>query len=57
MDQTSDKTKSEMKEVEEERHKHLVMIGNVLHSSVPISNNEVKGELENEINGVDWQRR
>ena len=37
----SDRTKTKMKETEEERHKHLVMIGNVLHSTVPVSNNEV----------------
>ena len=32
---------AEMKECEAVRAAHLVMIGNVLHPSVPISNNEV----------------
>ena len=31
-----------MKECEVERYKHLVMIGNVLHPSVPISDDEVR---------------
>jgi seryl-tRNA synthetase len=39
--EASEHAKEEMKEVEKERHKHLVMIGNVLHPSVPISNDEV----------------
>ena len=40
-EEASDKTKAEIKECEVERYKHLVMIGNVLHPSVPISNDEV----------------
>ena len=40
--EASERAKQEMKETEEERHKHLVMIGNVLHPSVPISNDEVR---------------
>ena len=39
--EASEKAKQEMKDTEEERHKHLVMIGNILHPSVPISNDEV----------------
>ena len=39
--EASERAKEEMKEVEKERHKHLVMIGNILHPSVPISNDEV----------------
>ena len=41
IEEASDKTKAEIKECEVERYKHLVMIGNVLHPSVPISNDEV----------------
>ncbi len=41
IEEAATKTKAEIKECEEERYKHLVMIGNVLHPSVPISNNEV----------------
>lgn len=39
--EASERAKMKMKDTEEERHKHLVMIGNVLHASVPVSNNEV----------------
>lgn len=39
--EASERVKTEIKETEEERHKHLVMIGNTLHPSVPISNDEV----------------
>ena len=41
IEEAANKTKTEIKECEEERYKHLVMIGNVLHPSVPISNDEV----------------
>ena len=41
IEEASEKTKAEIKECEVERYKHLVMIGNVLHPSVPISNDEV----------------
>ena len=41
IEEAANKTKIEIKECEEERYKHLVMIGNVLHPSVPISNDEV----------------
>ena len=41
IEECSEKNKMEMKECEVERYKHLVMIGNVLHPSVPISNDEV----------------
>ena len=37
----SEQAKADMKECETERHKHLVMIGNLLHRSVPISDDEV----------------
>ena len=39
--EASERTKVEIREIEEERHKHLTMIGNILHPSVPISNDEV----------------
>ena len=41
IEEASEKNKMEIKECEVERYKHLVMIGNVLHPSVPISNDEV----------------
>ena len=41
IEEASDKNKVEMKECEEERYKHLAMIGNILHPSVPISDDEV----------------
>ena len=41
IEEAANRTKVEIKECEEERYKHLVMIGNVLHPSVPISNDEV----------------
>ena len=41
IEESSDRNKAEMKECEVERYKHLVMIGNVLHPSVPISDDEV----------------
>ena len=41
IEESSDKNKAEMKECEVERYTHLVMIGNVLHPSVPISDDEV----------------
>ena len=41
MDEANSKCTVEMKECETERHRHLVMIGNVLHPSVPVSNDEV----------------
>ena len=41
IEEAANKTKIEIKECEEERYKHLVMIGNILHPSVPISNDEV----------------
>ena len=41
IEEAANKTKIEIKECEEERYKHLVMIGNLLHPSVPISNDEV----------------
>ena len=41
IEEASDKNKVEMKECEVERYKHLVMIGNILHPSVPISDDEV----------------
>ena len=50
VDESSDGAKAEMKDVEEERHKHLVMIGNTLHPSVPISNNEVPALV-----GLPWE--
>ena len=37
----SEQAKADMKECETERHKHLVMIGNLLHANVPISDDEV----------------
>ena len=42
MEENAQQAKTDIKECEEQRHKHLVMIGNVLHSSVPISNDEVR---------------
>ena len=39
--EASERAKLEMKETGDVRHKHLVMIGNTLHPSVPISNDEV----------------
>ena len=39
--EANEKCVAEMKERETERHFHLVQIGNILHPSVPISNDEV----------------
>ena len=58
IEECSEKNKTEMKECEVERYKHLVMIGNVLHPSVPISNDEVgmgKGEREREGGKVEGE--
>ena len=41
IEESSDRNKAVMKECEVERYKHLVMIGNILHPSVPISDDEV----------------
>ena len=46
IEESSDRNKAEMKECEVERYKHLVMIGNILHPSVPISDDEVWREGE-----------
>ena len=41
IDTTSKTIIAEAAQIEEERYKHLTTIGNLLHPSVPISNNEV----------------
>ena len=42
IEDASKKCVTEMKECESERDANLTQIGNVLHPSVPISNNEVR---------------
>ncbi len=42
IEEKNEKAKEEVKVCDEERHRHLVMIGNILHPSVPVSNDEVK---------------
>ena len=39
--EASEMAKQDITDTEEERHRHLFMIGNTLHPSVPISNDEV----------------
>ena len=41
IEEANEKNATERKELEAVRSQHLVMIGNILHPSVPISNNEV----------------
>ena len=48
--ESNDRCTAEMKECETVRQQHLVHIGNTLHPSVPISDNEVRG-------GGRWRRR
>ena len=41
VEEANKKCVAEMKECEAQRHSHLIQIGNILHPSVPISDNEV----------------
>ena len=41
IEEANERSNAEMKECEEERLRNLVMIGNLLHESVPVSNDEV----------------
>ena len=41
IEEANERSNVEMKECEEERLKNLVMIGNLLEKSVPVSNDEV----------------
>lgn len=41
VEEANKKCVTEMKECETRRHAHLTQIGNILHPSVPISDNEV----------------
>ena len=41
VEEANKKCVAEMKECEAQRHSHLTQIGNILHPSVPISDNEV----------------
>lgn len=43
VDEAMEKTDSERTRLETERFEHLREIGNLLHPSVPISNDEVRG--------------
>ena len=42
IEEANTKNEAERKELETVRSQHLVMIGNILHPSVPVSNNEVR---------------
>ncbi len=46
IDAANEQCQVAMKECEVERHHHLTQIGNVLHPSVPISNDEVGGSTQ-----------
>ena len=41
IEERNEKAKEEIKVCEEERHRYLVLIGNIVHPSVPVSNDEV----------------
>ncbi len=45
VEERNEKAKEDIKVCEEERHRHLVLIGNIVHPSVPVSKDEV---------GVEW---
>ena len=46
IEEYNQKCTARIKECEAERHLYLTQIGNILHPSVPISNNEVMLEME-----------
>lgn len=46
MDEAVEKTDSERIKLEAERFEYLREIGNLLHPSVPISNDEVRGLIQ-----------
>ena len=50
IEEANDKNATERKELETVRSQHLVMIGNILHPSVPVSNNEVHTESVHVLN-------
>lgn len=57
MDEANGKCTVEMKECKTERHRHLVMIGNVLHPSVPVSNDEEENGIERVFGDCSTKKR
>ncbi|XP_064398741.1 serine--tRNA ligase, cytoplasmic-like [Halichondria panicea] len=46
IEERNEKAKEEIKVCEEERHRYLVLIGNIVHPSVPVSNDEDNNGIE-----------
>lgn len=55
VDEAVEKTDSERMKLEAERFEYLREIGNLLHPSVPISNDEVGRVVQADIVGVDYE--
>lgn len=51
IEEANERSNAEMKECEEERLRNLVMIGNLLHESVPVSNDEETGTVVERMHG------
>lgn len=55
--EANEKCVTEMKECETERHLHLVQIGNILHPSVPISDDEDNNRVEKTFGDCSVRKR